>query len=274
LVGGGVGVERAACDTREQAEFGRALCGRRGAGEIYACCCGVLAGPAGQMGFLSAKLLPSCESMCVCCPALRPSSRRPVKRYKKLLAEIFPKTPDGAPNERKIMKLCEYAAKNPLRIPKIAKFLEQRTHKELRAAHLSFVRIITEAYSKLLFICKEQMAYFAISLVNVLTELLESKQENIHILGCQTLANFINSQVDNTYARNIESLVRKVCALSHQQGEEHRLLRAASLQCLSEMIWFMKEHSYIFADFDESHSGVALSAVLHQVLSTISGCKI
>ncbi|CAN6320237.1 unnamed protein product [Urochloa humidicola] len=203
------------------------------------------------MGFLSAKLLPSCESMCVCCPALRPSSRRPVKRYKKLLAEIFPKTPDGAPNERKIVKLCEYAAKNPLRIPKIAKFLEQRTHKELRSAHVSFVRIITEAYSKLLFICKEQMAYFAISLVNVLTELLESKQENIHILGCQTLANFINNQVDNTYARNIESLVRKVCALSRQQGEEHRLLRAASLQCLSAMFWFMKEHSYVFADFDE-----------------------
>ena len=97
--GGGVGVGRAACDTSEQSEFGRALCSRRGVGEIYACCCGVLAGPAGQMGFLSAKLLPSCESMCVCCPALRPSSRRPVKRYKKLLAEIFPKTPvSGAPS--------------------------------------------------------------------------------------------------------------------------------------------------------------------------------
>uniref|UniRef100_A0A0E0KCU2 Uncharacterized protein n=1 Tax=Oryza punctata TaxID=4537 RepID=A0A0E0KCU2_ORYPU len=178
------------------------------------------------MGFMSTKLFPSCESMCVCCPALRPSSRRPVKRYKKLLAEIFPKTP-------------------------IAKFLEQRSHKELRAAHVNFVKIITEAYSKLLFICKEQMAYFAISLVNVLTELLESKQENIHILGCQTLAKFIYSQVDNTYARNIESLVRKVCALSRQQGVEHSLLRAASLQCLSAMIWFMKEHSYIFADFDE-----------------------
>ncbi|XP_062211023.1 protein SEMI-ROLLED LEAF 2-like isoform X2 [Phragmites australis] len=203
------------------------------------------------MGFIPAKLLPSCESMCVCCPALRPSSRRPVKRYKKLLAEIFPKTPDGAPNERKIMKLCEYAAKNPLRIPKIAKFLEQRSHKELRAAHVNFVRIITEAYSKLLFICKEQMTYFAISLVNVLTELLESKQENIQILGCQTLARFINSQIDNTYAHNIESLVRKVCVLSRQQGEEHSLLRAASLQCLSAMIWFMKEHSYMFADFDE-----------------------
>jgi hypothetical protein len=147
------------------------------------------------MGFMGAKLFPSCESMCVCCPALRPSSRRPVKRYKKLLAEIFPKTPEGSPNERKIMKLCEYAAKNPLRIPKIAKFLEQRSRKELRAAHVNYVKIITEAYSKLLFICKEQMAYFAVSLVNVLTELLESKQENIHILGCQTLAKFIYSQV-------------------------------------------------------------------------------
>ncbi|KAM3229210.1 hypothetical protein ACQJBY_060236 [Aegilops geniculata] len=178
------------------------------------------------MGFVGAKLFPSCESMCVCCPALRPSSRRPVKRYKKLLAEIFPKTP-------------------------IAKFLEQRSRKELRAAHLNYVKIITEAYSKLLFICKEQMAYFAISLVNVLTDLLESKQENIRILGCQTLARFIYSQVDNTYARNIESLVHKVCTLSRQQGVEHSLLRAASLQCLSAMIWFMKEHSYIFADFDE-----------------------
>jgi len=59
-------------------------------------------------------------------------------------------------------------------------------------------------------------------------------------------------QVDNTYARNIESLVRKVCALSHQQGEEHRLLRAASLQCLSAMVMnillftFFTPHSPFF----------------------------
>jgi hypothetical protein len=39
----------------------------------------------------------------------------------------------------------------------IAKFLEQRSRKELRAAHVNYVKIITEAYSKLLFICKEQM---------------------------------------------------------------------------------------------------------------------
>ncbi|XP_038980454.1 protein SEMI-ROLLED LEAF 2-like isoform X1 [Phoenix dactylifera] len=205
------------------------------------------------MGFMSRKILPACGNMCVCCPALRPSSRRPVKRYKKLLAEIFPKNLDGTPNERKIMKLCEYAAKNPLRIPKIAKFLEQRSYKELRSEHINFVKIITEAYSKLLYICKEQMAYFAISLLNVIIELLDNKQrDSVQILGCQTLTKFICSQADSTYARNIECLVRKVCVLAYRQGEEQKsLLQAASLQCLSAMIWFMTEYSYIFTDFDE-----------------------
>jgi hypothetical protein len=45
-----------------------------------------------EMGLISRKLFPACESMCVCCPALRSSSRQPVKRYKKLLSEIFPKS--------------------------------------------------------------------------------------------------------------------------------------------------------------------------------------
>lgn len=45
------------------------------------------------MGVISRKIFPACESMCVCCPALRSRSRQPVKRYKKYLAEIFPKSP-------------------------------------------------------------------------------------------------------------------------------------------------------------------------------------
>ncbi|KAJ4817138.1 ARM repeat superfamily protein [Rhynchospora pubera] len=208
------------------------------------------------MGFISRKIFPSCENLCVCCPSLRPSSRRPVKRYKKLLAEIFPKTEDGAVNERKIMKLCEYAAKNPPRIPKIVKFLEQRSQKELRIEHVSFIKIITESYGKLLFVCKEQMAYFATSLVKVVNELLESKHQEIQILGCQTLTRFIYSQADNTYARNIESLVSKVCSLSNDSRENHTHIRASSLQCLSAMIWFMTEYSYMFSEFDEIVSSI------------------
>lgn len=205
------------------------------------------------MGVISRKLFPACGNMCVCCPALRPRSRHPVKRYKKLLSDIFPKSQDGPPNDRKIDKLCEYAAKNPIRIPKIAKYLEERCYKELRSVRPKSVNIITVAYNKMLSKCKEQMVYFSGSLLNVVSELLDSsKPENVQILGCQTLTRFIYSQVDGTYTHDIEKYVDKVCKLAQKDGEHQKhCLRASSLQCLSAMVLFMAEFSYIYAAFDK-----------------------
>ncbi|CAN0914074.1 Protein SEMI-ROLLED LEAF 2 [Linum grandiflorum] len=206
------------------------------------------------MGFISRKIIPSCGTMCVCCPAMRSRSRQPVKRYKKLLADVFPKSPDAPPNDRKIAKLCEYAAKNPIRIPKIAQYLEERCCKELRSGHTKFINVAVEAYNKLLCICKNQMVYFANSLLNVVTELLDKpKQETLLILGCQTLTKFIYSQVDGTYAHSIEKYAPRICTLARKGGEECNSisLRASSLQCLSAMVWFMSEFSYIFPALDE-----------------------
>ncbi|XP_078438492.1 protein SEMI-ROLLED LEAF 2 [Wolffia australiana] len=202
------------------------------------------------MGFISRKVLPAC----VCCPALRPSSQKPVKRYKKLLAEIFPKNLEAPLNDRKILKLCEYAERNPLRLPKIAKFLEQRTYKELRCEHINFIKVIAETYCKLLCVCKEQMAYFAVSLLNLIGELLDIKRvETVHIIGCETLTTFIFSQVDGTYAHAIENLTRRVCQIAKEGNDEDsaRRLKASSLECLSAMVWFMREFSHLFAGFDE-----------------------
>ncbi|KAE9618925.1 hypothetical protein Lalb_Chr02g0147801 [Lupinus albus] len=204
------------------------------------------------MGIISRKIFPACGNMCVCCPALRSSSRQPVKRYRKLIADIFPK--DELPNERKIVKLCEYAARNPFRIPKIAKILEERCYKELRSEHIKLVRIITESFNKLLSICRLQLAYFALDVLNVIWELLcYSKDDSVRTLGCQTLTHFIYCQVDSTYTHNIEKLVKKVCELAQEHGETHEkcCMRASSLQCLSAMVWFMTEFSHIFVDFDE-----------------------
>ncbi|KAK3034057.1 hypothetical protein RJ639_034282 [Escallonia herrerae] len=205
------------------------------------------------MGYISRKIFPACGNLCVCCPALRSRSRQPVKRYKKLLAGIFPKSPDGPPNERNIVKLCEYAAKNPFRIPKVAKYLEERCYKELRCDHVKLVNIVSEVYNKLLCICKEQVSCFAASLLNVINELLDSsKRDVIQITGCQTLTRFIYSQVDKKYSYDIANLVRKVCKIA-RGNEEHQnnRLTASSLQCLSAMVWFMAEFSLIFDGFDE-----------------------
>uniref|UniRef100_A0A7N2M3A5 Uncharacterized protein n=1 Tax=Quercus lobata TaxID=97700 RepID=A0A7N2M3A5_QUELO len=73
------------------------------------------------MVLISRKIFPACESMCVCCPALRSSSRQPVKRYKKLLAEIFPES----------------------------LYLEERCYKELRVEHIKFINIVWERFTGL-----------------------------------------------------------------------------------------------------------------------------
>ncbi|CAL2248990.1 unnamed protein product [Prunus armeniaca] len=125
-------------------------------------------------------------------------------------------------------------------------------------------------------------AYFAVSLLCVVTELLDNpKQDPLRILGCQTLTRFIYSHVihklpsleksywhtlsricgrfvplsiqNGTYTHTIESLVHRVCKLARESGEDHqrRCLRASSLQRLSAMVQFMAKFSYIFVDFDE-----------------------
>ena len=43
------------------------------------------------MGVISRRVLPVCGSICIFCPSLRARSRQPVKRYKKLLTDIFPR---------------------------------------------------------------------------------------------------------------------------------------------------------------------------------------
>ncbi|KAL3652202.1 hypothetical protein CASFOL_001883 [Castilleja foliolosa] len=59
--------------------------------------------------------------------------------------------------------------------------------------------------------------------------------------------------VDESYTRNIENFVDKVYKLTRKTKDEHqkRGLRAASLRCLSAMVWFMDKFSHIFADFEK-----------------------
>ncbi|XP_039036280.1 protein SEMI-ROLLED LEAF 2-like [Hibiscus syriacus] len=202
---------------------------------------------------MSRRVLPTCGTLCVFCPSLRARFRQPVKRYKRLIAEIFPRNKEDGPNDRKIEKLCEYVSKNPLRIPKITESLEQRCYKELRNENFQSVKIVVCIYKKLLLSCQDQMTLFATSLQSIIQTLLDqTRQYEMQTLGCQILFDFVVNQKDRTFMSNLEAFIPKVCQLAQEigEGERETNLRSAGLQALSSLIWLMGEHSHISAEFD------------------------
>nr|XP_009789122.1 PREDICTED: protein EFR3 homolog B isoform X2 [Nicotiana sylvestris] len=207
----------------------------------------------GVSGVISRQVLPACGNLCFFCPAMRTRSRQPVKRYKKLISDIFPRSQEEEPNDRKIGKLCEYAAKNPFRIPKITKSLEERCYKELRNENFRSAKVVMCIYKKLVVSCKEHMPLFANSLLSIIQTLLDQSRENdMLIVGCEALFDFVNNQKDGTYMFHLDGFIPKLCQLAQQIGEEENAkhLRTVGLKALSAMVWFMGEYSHVSAEFD------------------------
>ncbi|KAF2558310.1 hypothetical protein F2Q68_00012967 [Brassica cretica] len=101
--------------------------------------------------------------------------------------------------------------------------------------------------------CKEQMPLFSCSLLSIVRTLLEqTKEEEVQILGCNTLVDFISLQTENSHMFNLEGLIPKLCQLAQEMGDDERSLRLrpAGMQALAFMVSFIGEHSQLSMDLD------------------------
>uniref|UniRef100_A0A0D9V913 Uncharacterized protein n=1 Tax=Leersia perrieri TaxID=77586 RepID=A0A0D9V913_9ORYZ len=222
------------------------------------------------MGVMSRRVLPACSSLCYFCPSLRARSRQPVKRYKKIIAEIYQLPPDGEPNDRRIGKLCDYVSRNPTRIPKITEYLEQRCYKELRHENFTLAKVVPCIYRKLLCSCKDHTPLLATSTLSIVRTLLDQRlSDDLRILGCLMLVDFLNGQVDSTHMFNLEGLIPKLCQISQELREDEKgfRLRCAALQALASMVQYMGDHSHISMELDEVVSVIVSSYEVNQTLS-------
>ncbi|CAD6228702.1 unnamed protein product [Miscanthus lutarioriparius] len=222
------------------------------------------------MGVMSRRVLPACSSLCYFCPSLRARSRQPVKRYKKIIADIYQLPPDGEPNDRRIGKLCDYVSRNPTRIPKITEYLEQRFYKDLRHDNFTLAKVVPCIYRKLLCSCKDLRPLLATSSLSTIRTLLDMKaHDDLQVLGCLMLVDFLNGQVDSTHMFNLEGLIPKLCKIGQQlRGDDEGLrLRSAALQALASMVQYMGDHSHISMELDEVVSVIINCYEANQTLS-------
>ncbi|TKW18256.1 hypothetical protein SEVIR_5G420200v4 [Setaria viridis] len=222
------------------------------------------------MGVMSRRVLPACSSLCYFCPSLRARSRQPVKRYKKIISDIYQLPPDGEPNDRRIGKLCDYVSRNPTRIPKITEYLEQRFYKDLRHENFTLAKVVPCIYRKLLCSCKEHRPLLATSSLSTIRTLLDQKaHDDLQVLGCLMLIDFLNGQVDSTHMFNLEGLIPKLCEIGQELREDDKglRLRSAALQALASMVQYMGDHSHISMELDEVVSVIISCYEVNQTLS-------
>ncbi|CAB3244935.1 unnamed protein product [Arctia plantaginis] len=168
---------------------------------------------------------------CGCCSALRP-------RYKRLVDNIFPASPQDGLVKSNMEKLTFYSLSSPEKLDRIGEYLFQKASRDIYRRRHGFVIIAMEAMDQLLVACHSQtLNLFVESFLKMVQKLLESTDPQLQILATQSFVRFANIEEDTpSYHRRYDFFVSKFSAMCHSNhidkstGDKIRLAGIQGLQ--------------------------------------------
>ncbi|XP_041988763.1 protein EFR3 homolog cmp44E isoform X2 [Aricia agestis] len=181
---------------------------------------------------LSRTLYLTC--CCGCCSALRP-------RYKRLVDNIFPASPQDGLVKSNMEKLTFYSVSSPEKLDRIGEYLFQKASRDIYRRRHGFVIIAMEAMDQLLLACHSQtLNLFVESFLKMVQKLLESTDPQLQVLATQSFVRFANIEEDTpSYHRRYDFFVSKfsaMCHSSHHDRNTQESIRLAGIQGLQGVI--------------------------------------
>ncbi|XP_075985112.1 protein EFR3 homolog stmA isoform X1 [Anticarsia gemmatalis] len=175
---------------------------------------------------------PGC--CCGCCSALRP-------RYKRLVDNIFPASPQDGLVKSNMEKLTFYSLSSPEKLDRIGEYLFQKASRDIYRRRHGFVIIAMEAMDQLLVACHSQtLNLFVESFLKMVQKLLESTDPQLQILATQSFVRFANIEEDTpSYHRRYDFFVSKFSAMCHSNHIDKATrdkIRLAGIQGLQGVI--------------------------------------
>ncbi|XP_037298619.1 protein EFR3 homolog cmp44E-like isoform X2 [Manduca sexta] len=171
---------------------------------------------------------------CGCCSALRP-------RYKRLVDNIFPASPQDGLVKSNMEKLTFYSLSSPEKLDRIGEYLFQKASRDIYRRRHGFVIIAMEAMDQLLVACHSQtLNLFVESFLKMVQKLLESTDPQLQILATQSFVRFANIEEDTpSYHRRYDFFVSKFSSMCHSNvgdATTRNKIRLAGIQGLQGVI--------------------------------------
>ncbi|XP_076802697.1 protein EFR3 homolog B-like [Clavelina lepadiformis] len=161
---------------------------------------------------------------CVCCSALKP-------RYKRLVDNIFPSSPEKGLVRSEMEKLTYYAVSAPEKLDRIGVYLARKLTRDIARHRDKAVFIAMEALNQLLLACHaQQINLFVESFLRMVATLLESANAEFQALGTHSFEKFSKIEEDTaSYHRRYDFFVSKFSSMCHSNQQDNNIRLKAQL---------------------------------------------